>query len=941
MVCFSSLASCDAARSTVGTTTAQAVPNQPSFIVNVGERVNIYIHAHQESWGLFMGDRAATGVQTVPGAVFVYLTAGDDTRNATYWGTRELAARAAVDAVTPSGIWACEQRTINGHSIHRCTKGGIVSYDMRLPNCPLSGEGQGGRTCLGDLRDGAPSLSAIDASTTYTSWADLAATVRGVIELESSNQTAPFVDVHAPEYDRALNPRGHPDNYATGDLVRTAVTGRGWNLSWYVDYDALTRPVNLNQAAHDMKEAAFLAYDFYMSTRGFGANRFEPEYQSWLWRTYFRSEVSVPVPPPAAPSNLAAQTFSSSRVDLTWTDNATSETGYYVERAPDNAGVAGTYVQITSLAANATSYSSLGLAPGTTFWFRVRAFNASNSSPYSNEISALTLQVPATPTNLQGQAISTTRIDLTWTDNATNETAYNVERAPDNAGAAGTFAQIASLAAGATSYSNTGLGANTRYWYRVRAANATDVSAYSSSLSVTTLQGPAAPSNLVAQAASATQINLTWTDNTTTETGFTVERAPDNAGAAGTFAAIATLTANTTSYNDGSLTQNTRYWYRVRAFTAADVSAYSASANATTPFLPPAAPTNLQAQAMSSSRIDLSWTDNANNESGFLVERALDNAGVPGSFLQIASLGANVVGYSSTGLSPSTKYWHRVRSFNSAQNSAYTSSVSATTLSPPTQRTDVFIHAHQDDWHLFMSDRANTSLQVATKVVFVYTTAGDGGMNATWWQTRELAARAGIDALLAGGTWTCANQTINSHPIHRCVKGKAVSYDMRLPSCAMNEVGYFGRGCISDLRDGSRATLVPLDASTTYTSWSDLYTTVRGIIDFESNNGSAPLVEVHSPEYDRALNPRGHVDHYATADLVRQSVTTRSYNQSWYVDYDTKNRAVNLSQAMHDIKESAFYAYDFYMSTRGLGANRFEAEYQAWLWRTYLRTVTP
>src|SRR5204863_3191235 len=182
----------------------------------------------------------------------------------------------------------------------------------------------------------------------------------------------------------------------------------------------------------------------------------------------------------------------------------------------------------------------------------------------------------------------------------------------------------------------------TRYWYRVRAFNATDASAYTANLSVTTAQGPAAPSGLVAQAVSPTQINLTWVDNTTTETGFTLERAPDNSGSAGTFPPIATLAANTVAYSDASLAESTRYWYRVRAFTAVDVSAYSALANATTPESPPAAPTNPQASGLSASSIGLTWTDNANNENGFLVDRAPDNAGSAGTFAQVAQLAANV-----------------------------------------------------------------------------------------------------------------------------------------------------------------------------------------------------------------------------------------------------------------------------------------------------------
>lgn len=917
-------------------------PEIPRLIVNPGDYVKIYVHAHQDDWELFMGDRVVTGLQTVPNIVFVYTSAGDGNQGTAYWQYRERAVQQAMDAILGPGAWTCASQTIQTHPIWRCVKGGAAAYYMRLPDGAPSGEGYGGRGSMAMLRDGAQaSLTAIDGSTTYTSWTDLHTTIRAIVDYESSNQSAPFVEVHAPEYDRATNIGDHPDHLATADAVRAAAATRSWNLAWYLDYQTKNLAVNLTQAAHDSKQLSYYAYDNFMGAGGYGRGQWDPDVQAWLWRTYVRTSISIPAPPPATPTNLQALAASATRVDLTWTDNATNETGYYVERAPDLAGVAGTYAQVASIPAGSVAYSNTGLTSATRYWFRVRAFNATDVSAYSNGANAVTLLLPAAPTNLQGQALSTTRIDLTWTDNATNETGYTVERAPDNAGTAGTFVSVASLAAGATAYSNTGLNANTRYWYRVRAVNATDVSAYSSSLSVTTLTGPAAPSGLQAQATSATQIQLTWVDNTAVETGYTVERAPDNSGAAGTFAAIATLAANAVSYSDASVSENTRYWYRVRAFNAVDVSAYSGLASATTPQLPPAAPTNLQAQALSSSSNGLIWTDNANNESGFLIESAPDNSGVAGTFAQIASVGANTVTFTNTLLNPSTRYWYRVRAYNTAQNSAYSNSASATTLAPPTTRTDVYVHAHQDDWQLFMGDRAYNSVQIATKVVFVYTTAGDGGQNATWWQTRELAAQAGVDAFVGTGSWTCASQTVNSHAIRRCVHGKAVSYDMRLPDGATSGEGFNGHGSIAQLRDGVRSTLAALDASTTYTSWADLYNTVRGIIDLESGNLSAPYVEVHAPETNRTTNPGDHSDHWATGDAVQQAAATRSWNISWYINYQIQYMTVNLTQAAHDLKQRAFYAYDNYMGAAGLGRNQWETDYQAWLWRTYYRVTTP
>ncbi len=132
---------------------------------------------------------------------------------------------------------------------------------------------------------------------------------------------------------------------------------------------------------------------------------------------------------------------------------------------------------------------------------------------------------------------------------------------------------------------------------------------------------PAAPSNLTATAVSSSQINLAWTDNSSNETGFKIER---KAGSGGTWSQIATVGAGVTSYQNTGLSASTTYYYRVRATNSAGDSAYSNEANATTqapPVTIPAAPSGLTATPVSSSQINLSWTDNSSNETGFKIER--------------------------------------------------------------------------------------------------------------------------------------------------------------------------------------------------------------------------------------------------------------------------------------------------------------------------------
>ncbi len=96
-----------------------------------------------------------------------------------------------------------------------------------------------------------------------------------------------------------------------------------------------------------------------------------------------------------------------------------------------------------------------------------------------------------------------------------------------------------------------------------------------------------------------------------------------------------------------------------------------------TPTPAPNAPSNLTASAVSSSQINLAWTDNSNNEDGFFIERCQGNNCT--NFAQIAQVGPNVTTFPNGGLSNNTFYRYRVRAFNSGGNSAYSNIAKAKT----------------------------------------------------------------------------------------------------------------------------------------------------------------------------------------------------------------------------------------------------------------------
>ena len=248
---------------------------------------------------------------------------------------------------------------------------------------------------------------------------------------------------------------------------------------------------------------------------------------------------------------------------------------YKVERTTDPAG---TWTSVTSsLAANTTTYTATGLTASTTYYFRVRAAKSTNNSLYSNNATAMTMiAAPAKPTGLAATVASSTQIDLTWTDVAT-EDAYQLEQATASAGPWTVIA--AALPANTTSFSATGLNEATRYYFRIRASNAGGASAYSGTVNKTTM--PHAPTNLTAVPTAYNKVSLTWTDNSAANTAYKVMRATNPAGTWTTV--TSSVGANVTTYTATGLAANTTYYFRVQATKSTNVSLFSNDATATTP----------------------------------------------------------------------------------------------------------------------------------------------------------------------------------------------------------------------------------------------------------------------------------------------------------------------------------------------------------------------
>lgn len=198
--------------------------------------------------------------------------------------------------------------------------------------------------------------------------------------------------------------------------------------------------------------------------------------------------------PPLAPTGLGASAAFGNQAYLNWTDNSSNETGFTLERCTGTTTFCSanpaSFAPIVTLAANTRNYYDNGVQPGMTYTWRVFAFNTYGNSGYSNMAEATTPSLPAAPTNLlgivQSKVVSGSlkvRVGLKWTDNATTETGYTVERC---AGASCTnFSPVIFLGPNTTKVFDYNIALATTYRYRVAATNAGG-SAYSNIVTLTT-----------------------------------------------------------------------------------------------------------------------------------------------------------------------------------------------------------------------------------------------------------------------------------------------------------------------------------------------------------------------------------------------------------------------------------------------------------------------
>jgi len=253
------------------------------------------------------------------------------------------------------------------------------------------------------------------------------------------------------------------------------------------------------------------------------------------------------------------------------------------------------------------------------------------------------------------------------------------------------------------------------YDYRIASFNEVGSSAW---ITVTEIEipdvPPNAPNDLRTQGISNTEIQLNWSDNSINEIGFIVELSFNGSGE---WSFSDSVAANRHDLIVDMLQAETDYLFRVCAFNESGNSGFSNEARGNTFPLSPNAPTDLSGLEMSWSNVNLSWTDNSDNEDSFIVERRLTE---DPNWAEVGVVETNVREYEDLNVASLSTYHYRVCALNEGGTSDFSNEITVVIPAGPppapsglsanavgTDRIELFWHDNSETETEFQIERRN------------------------------------------------------------------------------------------------------------------------------------------------------------------------------------------------------------------------------------------
>lgn len=374
---------------------------------------------------------------------------------------------------------------------------------------------------------------------------------------------------------------------------------------------------------------------------------------------------------PADPTVNAATNISSNVFNINW-NSAFGANNYYIDVSDDNYS---TYLINNLAVGNVNTYQVTGLTGNKQYYYRVRSYNNAGTSASTAKTQTT---APAPPAVNTASAVNNTSFNINWTA-STGATGYflDVSTANNFSAPVGSYTNVS--VGNVTTYAiNTGLSANTTYYYRLRATSAIGTSVNSATGSTTT--APAVPT-----LSSSAVLNNSFSANWNASAGainyfLDVSTASNFSSFVSGYNNLAA--GNVTSTTVTGLSANTQYYFRVRAASGTGTSVSSTNANVTTGPPPPtaSAPTGMTINSFS-----VNWTTSA-SATKYLID--VSTANNFSAFVtnynnrDVSNVTTFVV---NENLSPNTTYYVRVRATNANGSSVNSNVVNTLTVAgPPT-----------------------------------------------------------------------------------------------------------------------------------------------------------------------------------------------------------------------------------------------------------------
>ena len=380
-----------------------------------------------------------------------------------------------------------------------------------------------------------------------------------------------------------------------------------------------------------------------------------------------------------APTAAPVLTVSTERggVGLLWTAVPEARS-YQVFRSTDGTWTAPPIARVTN-----RFFHDRTAVSGTTYEYRVAAFNRAGSGPMSNTVSVTPLAPPEGLSTSAGDS----QLTLRWTA-STGATAYDVYRSsswsPEG---------MTRVGAGVTAleFIDTGLSNWTTYYYRVKARTPSSESRFSQAARGKPQPPPptASPTNLTATAGSGA-ITLRWTA-VPNATGYKIFRSTD-----GTWTAPPIGDTRRTEFRDRNLVNGTQYFYKVAGYNRAGTGPLSDAVTAT-PTAPPTAPAGVTATA-GNATVTLAWTP-VTGATSYSVYRGTATGGEGTTPL---ATGITTSAFLDSGLTNGLTYFYQVTASGAGGESARSVEVNASPVAPPPvvdpTTTEAFQFLKQTTW---------------------------------------------------------------------------------------------------------------------------------------------------------------------------------------------------------------------------------------------------